>query len=117
MSDQPPPPPPPGGNYGQPAYGAPAPRQTSGKAIASLVTGLVGLITLCCGFFVISSIVGVVLGVLARRDIRASNGTLGGGGMALTGIISGAVGIVAVVVWLALVATGTIDLNYTNDLN
>jgi uncharacterized membrane protein len=115
MTQQPPPPPP--GGYCQPGYGAPAPSQTSGKAIASLVTGLVGLITFCCGFFVISSIAGVVLGLLARRDIRASNGTLRGDGMALTGIISGAVGIVAMVVVIVLVATGAIDLNYTNDLN
>jgi uncharacterized membrane protein len=115
MTEQPPPPPP--GGYGQPGYGAPAPSRTSGKAIASLVTGLVGLITFCCGFFVISSIAGVVLGVLARRDIRASNGALRGDGMALTGIISGAVGILAMVVVIVLVATGAIDLNYTNDLN
>jgi uncharacterized membrane protein len=116
MTDQPPPPPP-GGGYGQPVYGAPAPSQTSGKAIASLVTGLVGLITLCCGLFVVSSIVAVVLGVVARREIRASNGSLRGDGMALTGIISGAVGIVAIVITILLFATGAVDLNYTNDLN
>ena len=117
MTDQPPPPPPPGGGYGQPAYGAPTPSQASGRAIASLVTGLVGLITFCCGFFVVSSVAAVVLGVVARRDIRASNGALHGDGMALTGIITGAVGIVIFVVGILLFATGAIDLNYTNDLN
>jgi Domain of unknown function (DUF4190) len=114
--NQPPPPPPPGG-YGQPPYGAPGPSQNSGKAIASLVTGLVGLITFCCGFFVVSSIVAVVLGLLARRDIRASNGALHGDGMALTGIITGVIGIVIFLVGIVLFATGVVDLNYTNDLN
>jgi hypothetical protein len=106
-----PPPPPPG-------YGAPLPPQgglppkTSGKAIASLVTGLVGLLTFCCGFFVVTSIVAIVLGFLARKDIRASDGQLKGDGMALAGIITGCIGVAMVILWAILLATGAIDPNY-----
>ncbi|CAI9419854.1 DUF4190 domain-containing protein [Nocardioides sp. T2.26MG-1] len=101
-----------------PQYGVPVPPQgglppkTAGKAIASMVTGLVGLLTICCGFFVITSIVGLVLGILARKEIRASNGQLKGEGMALTGIITGVIGILMVVVTIILVATGVIDTNF-----
>ena len=100
-----------------PQYGAPVPPQgglppkTSGKAIASMVTGLVGLLTICCGFFVVTSIVGLVLGILARKEIRASNGQLTGDGMALTGIITGVIGILMVIASIILVATGVIDAN------
>ena len=111
MSYSEPPPPP-------PQYGAPVPPpggaqpKTSGKAIASLVTGLVGLLTICCGFLVVSSIVALVLGILARKEIQRSNGALKGDGMALTGIITGIVGIIVVIVTIILVATGAIDTNF-----
>ena len=108
-SDAPPPPPP-----GQPQYGAPAPgaQKNSGKAVASLVTGLDGLLTICCGFFAIVSIVAVVLGFLARKDIAASNGQLKGEGMATAGIVTGALGIILLVVSIVLVVTGVIDTNF-----
>jgi hypothetical protein len=106
-----------------PQYGAPVPPQggtppkTSGKAIASMVTGLVGLLTVCCGFLAISSIVAIVLGVLARKDIRESNGQLKGDGMAKTGIITGIIGVLILVVVIILVATGAIDTNFEYNTN
>jgi hypothetical protein len=83
-------PPPPG--YGQypppyPQSGYQAP-STNGLAVASLVLGIVGW--LLCG---IGSIVGVVLGFVARSQIRASNGRQGGDGLALAGIILSFIGI------------------------
>jgi hypothetical protein len=113
--DNPPPPPPP--QYGAPAPGAPEGQKTSGKAVAALVTGLVGLLTICCGFIVVSSIAALVLGLLARRDIANSNGQLKGDGMALTGIITGIIGIVLLVVVIILVATGAIDTNFDYSTN
>ena len=108
-----PPPPPPGG---QPPFGAPggpgSGPKNSGKALASMITGLVGLLTFCCGFFVLSSIAALVLGILGKKDIAASNGQLKGDGMALTGIITGALGLVALVVSIILIATGVIDTNF-----
>ena len=55
---------------------------TNGMAIASLVCSLAGLAT--CG---LTSIVGAILGHVARRQIRERGE--GGDGLALAGIISG----------------------------
>lgn len=58
----------------------PEPPKTSGLAVASLVCGIAGL----CTF--VTAIVGVILGVIALRQIRRSNGRLGGDGLAIGGI-------------------------------
>jgi uncharacterized membrane protein len=108
--DSPPPPPPP--QYGAPPPGMPGEQKTSGKAIGSLVTGIIGAFTFCCGFLVVPSIAAVVLGLLARRDIANSNGQLKGDGMALAGIIAGIVGLIGFVVLIILVATGTLDTTF-----
>jgi len=94
---QPPHQPPPGG-YGGPPPAAPYPpypalppqayiptAPNDGKAVASLVLGLLSL--LCFG--VLAGIPAIIFGVLARRDIARSNGALGGDGLALGGIITG----------------------------
>ncbi len=113
--DTPPPPPP---QYGDQQPGMPGtPPKNSGKAVAALVTGLVGLLTICCGFFVLSSIAALILGFLGRRDIAASGGQLKGDGMALTGIITGIIGIVLLIVSIILVVTGVIDTNFEYDTN
>jgi hypothetical protein len=110
---QPPPTPPSG--WGGPAPGtiyaggaAPASRgatgtQTSGLAIASLVTGL---------FFwcwVIPGIVSIVLGHLALESIANSGGAKRGRGMAIAGIVLGWVGVgivgLLVLVWFVAVLT------------
>jgi hypothetical protein len=115
-SDQPPGQPPYGGTPpgGQQPYGGGygAEPKNSGKAIASLVTGLVGLLTICCGFFVISSVVGIVMGILARKDIRQSGGQLKGEGMAMAGLITGAVGVALLILSIILVVTGVIDTSF-----
>ena len=54
---------------------------TSGMAIASLVCGVLG----ACTF--ITSIIGVVLGILALNQIKNSNGEKGGQGVAIAGIV------------------------------
>src|SRR4051794_9699013 len=64
-------------------YRAPS---TSGYAIASLVLALVG----GCG---IGSVLAIVFGSRAKREIRESHGLLTGEGMATAGIIVGWVGI------------------------
>ena len=106
MSYQPPQPPPPGG-YGQPYAQQPAGR--SGKAVAALVTGLAGLLTLCCGLFVLSSIAAIVLGFMARSEIAKSGGRLQGAGMALAGIILGSVMVALFLLIMVLFATGAIE--------
>src|SRR5690242_18003883 len=64
---------PPAYGGGQPAYGGAPQGKTSGLAIASLVTGIVGLLTFCFCFGLVS-IAAVVLGFLARREIASSGG-------------------------------------------
>ncbi len=68
---------------------------TSGKAIAALVTGIASFL-LCIYWFISipGAIVAVVLGVLGRKE--TADGTRKGGGMALTGIILGAVTVVLI---------------------
>lgn len=55
--------------------------KTSGMAITSLVMGILGACTLG-----ITSIVGVILGVISLNKISKSNGQLGGKGLAIAGI-------------------------------
>jgi len=98
-------PPPGAGPYGQ--YPAPyppsgyQPPSTNGLAIASLVLGVVGWIP--CGA---GSIVAIVLGFVARSQIRASQGRQGGDGLALAGIV---LGFLAVALWIALLVIGALS--------
>ncbi|HEY1955609.1 MAG TPA: DUF4190 domain-containing protein [Polyangiaceae bacterium] len=95
MYPQQPPPP------GYPPYPPPAmpqaiftpPPQNDGKAIASLVLGILSIV-MCFG--PLAGIPGAILGFMSKRDIGRSGGTLGGDGMALGGIITGILGTVLV---------------------
>lgn len=80
--------------YGYPMY-APGPRNET-MAILSLVFSLVAW-PLCFGYGIgiVASVAGLVLGILAKRKIRDSSGMLTGDGMAIAGIVIGAVNIVA----------------------
>ncbi len=96
---------PPGG-YSSPAGGYPAPTQNNGMAIASLVLGIISLLGICAaGFGGLLGIVAIILGVLARRKVKL--GQAGQGGLAIGGIVTGAIGVVlgivviVYVVWIA----------------
>ena len=71
---------------------------TSGNAIASMVLGIVGLVF----FPLVPSILAIVLGRSAKRDIRERPG-LAGEGMATAGIVLGWVGVALVVIGVVLV--------------
>lgn len=71
-------------------------QRKSGKAIASLVCGIISLFVVG----VILGIVAVVLGVIARNEIKADP-ALGGDGLALGGIITGAIGAALAIVLIA----------------
>jgi hypothetical protein len=77
------------GGVGLPPVMAP---QTNSMAIISLVAGILGWVAVP----VIASIIAIILGIKARNDIKASNGTQTGDGMALTGIILGASSLVVI---------------------
>jgi prepilin-type processing-associated H-X9-DG protein len=63
-----------------------APAKTSGLAITSLVLAILG--PFACG---ISSLIGLILGIVALVKIKNSQGALGGRGLALAGIIVSAI--------------------------
>lgn len=71
----------------------PVMRRDSTLAIISLVSGLLGWTLLP----VIGAITAVVTGHLAKKEIRESNNTLSGDGMALAGLILGYVQIGVIV--------------------
>lgn len=96
-----PPAPPPGyAAYGQPGSGnAFAQQKNAGLAIASLVLSLVGIIP-CFWVFQIPGILGIIFGFVSRSQIKKSNGTKKGAGLALAGIIIGLVLVVIAVIVL-----------------
>lgn len=63
--------------------------ETSGKAIGSLVCGILF-------FFPPSAVLAVVMGHLSMSDIRRSAGRLGGQGMAIAGLVLGYAGLAVV---------------------
>ena len=77
-------------------YEPPAVPANNSKATAAMIVGILSLF--CCG--VVLGVGAIVLGLLARNEISASGGTQGGSGMALAGIILGAVGVLSnIVLW------------------
>ena len=92
-----PPPPYPGPaapGYYQP-YSPQKPQGTNGKAIAALVTSVAGLV--CCG---LPAIAGIVLGIMAMRETRASGQD--GYGLALAGVIIGSLVVLGMLLYLLL---------------
>lgn len=74
--------------------------KTNGLAIASLVTSLAGLTGIFCGFLGLAAPVGLVLGVVARKQIR-QDPSQHGEGLAWGGIIAG--GIISLMLLIFLV--------------
>ncbi len=66
-----------------PASGTPAP--TSTLSLASLMMGIIGWILLP----VVGGIIAVVTGHMAKKEIRQSDGLLGGDGLATAGLVLG----------------------------
>lgn len=101
---QPPYAPPGGPQYGQAPAGAPphmppgGTPKTSGMAIASLVLGIASLV--CCGPVV--GILAIVFGAIALSSIRQNPRQLSGDGLAIGGIVLGALGIVGGIVGMAV---------------
>lgn len=80
--------PPPG--YPPPGYQMPPPpKPNNGLAVGAMIAGIVGLFAVP----IIGSILGIVLGTLAKRQIAESGGREGGEGMAQAGIITGWIGL------------------------
>jgi len=116
-----PPPPPPGGVYGQPpppaggGYVPPPPggytpagygyaaQRTDGLAIASLVIGISSIVCSVACFGIILGPTAAIMGFIARQRIATSGGAVGGGALAIVGLVLGIVGFVASVGWFFFV--------------
>jgi prepilin-type processing-associated H-X9-DG protein len=81
----------------QPLPAAPAEAKTSGMAITSLVLGLLGLFT--CG---VTSLVGLILGIVALLKVNRSGGRLSGNGLAIAGICVSALFVLMVPIYAAM---------------
>jgi len=82
------------------------PPRTEALATLSLCLSIVGTLFLCCWIGAAGTIAGVITGVIARKKIAESDGMLTGDGLALAGIIVGAVGTVLVLGLFALSLVG-----------
>ncbi len=98
---------------GQVGYGyGTMPPANETLAVVSLVLGCVAIPLMClCGIFSVPCSIGaLVTGILGKRKIKESNGQLTGDGMALAGIILGAVAaslsIIGIFAWGALMVAG-----------
>ena len=93
----------------------PATPPTSGMAIGSLIASIAGFIIVP----ILGGIVGLILGYVAKKQIRESEGTLAGAGLATAGIIMGWIQVallglpvcaICVIVVLALLGPGIGDI-------
>ncbi len=109
----------PGPMPGYPSPQAPlaASTPTNGMAVASLVCACAGIIPFLFG---IPCILGVVFGFVARNQIKKSNGTQGGSGLALAGIIVGFALIAIFILVVSLIAAfghATTCTDFNNNTN
>lgn len=104
MSERPPVPPQPFPS--QPGYTGGPPGsyqpQTNGMAIASLVSGILGLTFV----FGIGAVLALVFGYVARGQIKRSQGQQTGSGLAIAGIVMGWIGVVITILFIAFVVAG-----------
>jgi Domain of unknown function (DUF4190) len=99
--------------YGAPPPGYPPPYQppppNNGLAVASLIMGIVGLTFLP----IVASIGAIITGFMAKNQIDESNGTQGGRGMAMAGIVTGFIG---VVLWALFIIVFILILGIFNEV-
>lgn len=109
-----------GAEYGTSPYGAGYPVQSgasSGLAVAALVCGVLALLVSLCGFALIPlvfstplGIAGLVLGSIAMSKVK--QGTGGGRGLALAGLICGGAAVLLSIVWIVVIfASGNADFS------
>jgi hypothetical protein len=83
----------------------------SGKATTSLVLGICSLVA--CGLFL--GIPAMIIGRQAKQEIQASQGRLGGEGLATAGFVTGLIGTIwsalAAILIIVLIAVGGIFAN------
>ena len=91
-------------------------------AIVALVCGILSVICHCIpiagsfiGFFL--SVAAIVLGIIEIKRIGRGEGSAKGKGMALAGIILGAVGIVFGIIWIVIISVASFSGIFGNWAN
>jgi prepilin-type processing-associated H-X9-DG protein len=87
-----------GDPYAESPMFAPLPTKTSGNAIASLILGIISV--LGCTLF--TGIPAIICGILGLNGISKSKGRLEGKGLAISGIVTGSLGLLFVPITIAL---------------
>ena len=93
-----------------PGYGMPVQDLPKGQAVASMVLGIIGVVFLCVPIAIsglISLACGITALILAAQGMKkASAGTAGGKGMAITGLVLGCIVCGLAALSLILLAAG-----------
>ena len=87
---------PPGAGY--------APQRTDGLAIASLIIGIVSILCAIACLGIVLGPTAAIMGFISRQRIATSGGALGGGALAVVGLVLGVLGFIASVGWFFLFA-------------
>jgi hypothetical protein len=92
-----------------------APTAAGGKSsMLAIVSLIVGILSICCGYLFVPGLIAIVLGFMARGKAKNDPENYGGGGLALVGILAGIlsllVGAALIALWfLGLVTTEVFD--------
>ena len=84
-----------------------SPLPNSGMATASLVLGLSGIFLSWC-LFGVPSILAIIFGIVALPDTKPPDASKSGYGMALTGLVTGGVVVLAFVAFILI--TGSLSV-------
>lgn len=90
-----------------PGYAGYAARRTDGLAIAALVIGILSIVCAIGCLGIVLGPIAAIMGFISRQRVATSGGALGGGTLAIVGLILGVVGFVASVIWFFVIASGT----------
>lgn len=94
-------PPPPPAPVSQPPAAPPPRASTNGMAVASLVLGILWL-------WWLGSVLALVFGYIARRQIDSAEHAAGGRGLAVAGIVLGWVGVATLVLVILVLAVAVV---------
>lgn len=83
---------------------------TNGLAIASLVLGIIWI-------YWVGSILAVIFGFVAKKQIERSGGTQGGSGMATAGIVLGFVGLATLILVIVFAVIAAISASTAGDIS